>query len=405
MPVFAYKAIDQSGLIVKGTVEGPDMGFASTRVEAAGLYVVGIRKTNAYLAGLSKKLLLRKIKRKDIIEFASNLSVMLKAGMPITVAISDIAETTENKYFRQTVDNIRRSVEYGAKFSDAIAENKEVFPDIFVRIVLIGEETGGLERSLSDVAVHLQKIEDLSAAIIRALIYPIFTIVTTTGALLFWLIYVLPQIMVIFKEMKIKLPLFTRILIHVSEFTKSYWYLVLLLPVVLFIVIKALSQKKEARYYIDMAKLKFPVMKHVVYNKLLALFSEQLRILTAAGIPINRSFEIVSEMIGNEVFSTAVDASLEGISAGSMISEAMRRHKVFPPMVTRMIQIGETSGTLEGQFAYLSEYYLKKLDDVSEKLGKMIEPIVITVLGLMFSFIIIGLLFPMYDLISSFGKQ
>lgn len=404
MPVFSYKAIDQNGSPLAGTVEGADLSFAYDVVEAAGFYVIDIKETNAYLAGLSKKLLARKIKRKDIIEFASNLSVMLRAGMPITMAIADIAETTDNKHFKRKVDAICRAVEYGSKFSDAIAENRDVFPDIFVRIVLIGEETGGLDKSLADVAAHLQKMEDLTVAIKRALIYPIFTIITTSGALLFWLIYVLPQIMVIFKEMKIKLPFFTRMLIHASDFTKSYWYLILLSPVLFIILIKILRREKKALYYIDLAKIKLPIIKHIVYNKLLALFSEQLRILTVAGIPITRSFEIAAEMIGNQVFRVAIDASMQEVSAGSMISEALSKHEVFPSMVTRMIQIGETSGNLEGQFAYLSEYYLKKLDDVSEKLGKMIEPIVITVLGLMFTFIIIGLLFPMYDLISQFGK-
>lgn len=404
MSVFSYKAIDQNGGLLEGTVEGADLSFAYDSVEAAGLYVIEIKETNAYLANISRKLQARKIKRKDIIEFASNLSVMLRAGMPITTAIADIADTTDNKHFKRKIDAIRRSVEFGSKFSDAIAGNRDVFPDVFVRIVLIGEETGGLDKSLADVATHLQKMEDLTVAIKRALIYPIFTIITTSGALLFWLIYVLPQIMVIFKDMKIKLPLFTRVLIHVSDFTKAYWYLILLSPVLFFILIKILSRKKKALYYIDMSKIKLPIIKQVVYNKLLALFTEQLRILTVAGIPITRSFEIAAEMIGNQVFSTAIDASMQEISAGSMISEAMSKHKVFPPMVTRMIQIGETSGTLDGQFAYLSEYYLKRLDDVSEKLGKMIEPIVIAVLGLMFSFIIVGLLFPMYDLISQFGK-
>jgi len=208
----------------------------------------------------------------------------------------------------------------------------------------------------------------------------------------------------VFKDMGIALPLPTRILIFISNLTQSYWYLILLSPVILFVLIKLLRQKKETRYYIDLAKIKFPVMKHVIYNKLLALFSEQLRILTAAGITIDRSFEIIAEVIGNDVFKSAIEDSKQAISGGSRISDALRRHEVFPPLATRMIDIGETSGTLDKQFAYLSEYYLKRLDDVSQKLGKMIEPIVIGVIGLMFALIIIGLLFPVYDLVSKMGR-
>ena len=178
----------------------------------------------------------------------------------------------------------------------------------------------------------------------------------------------------------------------------------MLMPVAVFLLIKALKRKKETRYYVDLAKLKFPVVKHIIYNKLLALFSEQLRILITAGITINRSFEITAEVIGNDVFKVAIEDSMQAIAAGSRISDAMRKHEVFPQMLTRMTDLGETSGTLEEQFAYLSGYYLKRLDDISEKLGRMIEPIVLVFIGLIFALIIIGLVFPVYELVSKMGR-
>lgn len=404
MQFFSYKAIDENGTIVKGMVEATDISIAHDSITSLGLYIIDIKRSNEYIASISRRLLAKRIKRKDIIEFSSNLSVMLRAGIPLLTALSDIIDTVENIYFRQRIIGIRRMVELGSRFSDAISAHKEIFPDILVRLVIVGEETGALDRSLSDVATHLQKMEDLSASIKRALIYPIFAIVTTTGALLFWLTYVLPKVIAVFKEMNIVLPLPTRLLIHMSNFSQSYWYLILISPVALFMVIKILRQKKETRYYIDLVKIKLPVMKHIIYNKLLALFSEQLRILTIAGITINRSFEIIANVIGNDVFRIAIEESLQDIAGGSRISDALRKHKVFPPIVTRMVYIGETSGTLDEQFGYLSDYYLKRLDDVSQKLGKMIEPIVIGFIGLIFAFIIIGLLFPVYDLITKLGK-
>ncbi|MEW6162903.1 MAG: type II secretion system F family protein [Nitrospirota bacterium] len=404
MPFFSYRAVDPGGALVKGVTEGMDMDNAYDSITSAGLHVINIKKSNEYVASIKRRLLAKKIKRRDIIEFASNLSVMLKSGIPLLSALSDIAETTENRYFKQKIDSIRRMVELGSTFSDAVAIQKHIFPDIFVRLVMVGEETGRLDKGLSDVAAHLQRMEDLAASIKRALIYPVFAIVTTTGALLFWLIYVLPKVIDVFKDMDIALPVPTRILISISNFTQSYWYLMLLSPVTLFVLIKVLRQKKETRYYIDLVKIKFPVMKHVIYNKLLALFSEQLRILTVAGITIDRSFEIAADVIGNDVFKSAIEDSKQAISAGSRISDALRKHEVFPPLVTRMIDIGETSGTLDEQFAYLSEYYLKRLDDVSQRLGKMIEPIVVSVIGLMFALIIIGLLFPVYELVSKMGR-
>ncbi len=404
MPFFSYKAIEQNGSIVKGVVEGATLELALENITSTGLNVIDIKKSNEHIIFIKNKISSRRIKRRDIIEFANNLSVMLKAGIPIVSALSDIAEMIEDKYFKDKINAIRKSVLYGSRLSEAIAAHKEIFPDIFIRLIVVGEETGQLDRSLSDAATHLQRMEDLSSSVKRALIYPIFAIVATTGALLFWMVYVLPKIIAVFKGSGISLPLPTRILIFMSEFSQSYWYLILLSPILLFLILRVLKQNKKIRFYMDLSKIRLPIARQLTHNKLLAIFSEQMRILTVAGITINRSLEIVANVIGNEVFKTSIKDSIQNIVAGSQISEAIQKHKEFPPLVTRMIYIGETSGTLDEQFSYLSDYYFKKLDDISQKLGKMIEPIVIGVIGLLFALIIIGLLFPIYDLVSKMGR-
>lgn len=404
MPFFSYKAVNHKGTIVKGLVEGADMDSAYSGIVSTGLNVINIKKTNDYIASIINKLQAKRVGRKDIIEFANNLALMLRAGIPITTAVADLAETTENIYFRERLLSMLRMLVLGSKFSDVIAQNRLIFPDIFIRLIKVGEETGALDKSLFDASVHLQRMEDLSATIKRALIYPAFAITTTMGALLFWLVYVLPKLISVFKEMDLEMPLQTRILIYISNFSSAYWYLILFFPVAAFVLVKLLRQKKETRYHLDMAKIKLPIIKHIVYNKLLALFTEQMRILTVAGITIDRSLTIVAELIGNDVFKRAIMDSRESILAGSRISEALKQNKIFPPIVTRMVYVGETSGTLDEQFGYLAEFYLKKLDDVSQKLGKMIEPIIIGVIGFIFAFIILGLLFPIYELVSKLGR-
>lgn len=404
MNYYSYKAIDPDGAMVKGVAEGEDIASVYGDLSSKGLYILNVRKANTAIANFKKKLMSRKVKRRDVIEFANNLSVMLRAGVPLLTALGDVSIATENKHLRTAIADIKRQTEMGMRFSDAVEFYRTVFPDIFIRLVKVGEETGRLERSLADVANHLQKMEDLAQAIKRALIYPSFAIVTTTAAMIFWLAYVLPKIMNTLKEMGVKLPLITRILLHVSDFTKAYWYLIPLLPVAVFFVVQILKQKEITKYYLDLIKIKFPIVKLVVYNKLLALFSEQLRILIVAGLTIDRSFDIIADVMGNEVFKRAILLSRESISTGSRISDALREHPVFPPLVVRMVDIGETSGNLDEQFAFLSEHYLKKLDDISQKMGKMIEPIVIAVVGVLFAVIIVGLMFPIYDLITQFGK-
>lgn len=404
MPQFTYKAINQDGGTVRGSVEGSDAATVTDSIASSGLYVLKVRQSANRFSSIRKVLFSKRVRRSEIIDFSKNLAVMLKAGVPILLSFSDIASTTENKHFREAINGMRRRIELGAGFSEAAAACGKVFPDIFIRITMVGEQTGNLEKSLFDVAEHLQKIENLVASIKRALMYPVFAIVSTLGALLFWLMYVLPKVMEIFYQNNLALPLPTRILLHASNFCTSYWYLLLFMPIAAVVLTRALIKYKRVRYYYDYAKIKLPVIRLIVYNRLLALFAEQMRILTVAGITIDRSLAIVSDVIGNEVFRVALHNVREEIALGSRISDAIGKQPVFPSTLTKMIDIGESSGSLDAQFAYLSDIYLTRLDDISQKMGKIIEPIVIGVIGGLFAVIIMGLLLPIYDLVSKVGS-
>jgi type II secretory pathway component PulF len=405
MPYFSYKAINNYGEVVQGLVEDSDVDVAYENVSSSGLHILKIRQSDRFTDFYLKKLRKRSIKTSEIIEFAKSLSVMQRSGLPLLTSISDITESMENKHFTERLRDIRRNVELGLSLSEALKRHEDVFPEIFISLIAVGEETGRMSESLYEIAVHLQRMEDLKNAIIRALMYPAFAFIGTMGALLFWLIYVLPQMSELFVAMDVKLPVITQLLIVASGFSRSYWYLFFLVPLVVYIVLKLLSKREVTKYYLDAAKLKIPVMKLVLYNKLLALFSEQLRILTAAGVTIDRSLDIMIQVVNNSVYSNALKQIKEDILLGGRISEAIRKHTdLFPSLVVRMISIGESTGNLSEQLNYLSEYFLAKLDDISQKMGKMIEPIIIVVIGGMFVVIILGLLSPIYDLVANVGK-
>ena len=406
MPFFAYKAIDNTGLVVKGFVEESNLEVAYSNITSSGLHILNVRRSSRFLDLYLQKLRSWGIKNKDVIEFASNLAVMLRAGLPLTTSLSDIIETMDNKRFKSKLTDIKRSIELGTGFSIALSQHKDVFPEMFVNLIAVGEETGRLDESLSDVAIHLQRMEDLRSAIIRALMYPVFALLGTFGALLFWLIYVLPQMSELFVSMDIELPVLTKFLMVASDYSQANWYLFFVVPVAIFAVIKMLSQIERTRYYVDAAKLRMPIVKLILHNMLLALFAEQLRILVAAGITIDRAFDIMIKVINHAVFKKALIEIRESILLGSKISDAIKEHKpLFPNLVIRMISIGESTGNLNEQLNYLSEYFLKKLDDISDKLGKLIEPIIILVIGSIFVIIILGLLSPIYDLVAGVGDK
>ena len=404
MPSFTYKAIDGNGDIIRGLAVGSHLDNAHDNITSSGLYVLKIRRSSALNSFYLQKFRAWGIKKKDIIEFASNLSVMLKAGLPFVTSISDIADTVDSRRFRARLLDIKNNIELGSGFSEALSKHPDIFPEIFINMVGVGEATGRLDECLADIALHLQRTEDLKDAIIRALIYPVFALTVTSGALLFWLIYVLPQMTSLFDSLAIELPVTTRLLIAASHFSRSYWCVYFIVPPLFYAVVKLLSAKERTRYYIDSIKLRMPIIKLILHNKLLALFSEQLRILFAAGVTIDKSFDIIIEVMENIVFKKALIQAKDDILLGGKISEALKKHPfLFPNLVVRMISIGESSGNLSGQMDNISEHYLKKLDDISQKIGKLIEPIVIAAVGVLFMIIIVGLFSPIYDIVSKMG--
>lgn len=400
---FSYVAITAEGKAVKGALEAEDEATAQDVLEQRGLYPISINPVTL-LFGAAKKLFLgRRVKRVEVIEFAQNLSVMLQAGVSIISSLSDIIESTKNSSFAEILRDIRQNVSNGASFANAVERHDDIFPSIFIRLVRVGEETGQFEKSLAEVAGHLKKVEAVAAAIKQALIYPLFAIVTTMGALIFWMVYVLPKVMFTLKGLGGTLPLLTRFIMASSAFTSKYWYLYVIILVLTVLLVKLLRRKDAPRYQMDRFMLKVPILRDILYYRSIALFAEQMRILISAGLTIDKCFDLVSEVIGNEVFKRSLMRVKGGVILGALISESLMTEKIFPILVVRMVKVGESSGTLDNQFAFLSDHYSAKLDNLAVNLGKIVEPLVIIVVGFIFAVIILGLMLPVYDLVSQIG--
>ncbi len=405
MNYYFYKAVNVDGSLIDGIVEAENQAAVYEDLTAKSLRVLAVKKASRMAARIRQHFVSRHVKRVDIIECIRNLSVMLTAGIPLLSALEDSIEATDNKSLKSALTDAKKEIELGLNFSDALSRQKGIFPDILIRLVKVGESTGRLDKSLTDVADHLQRIEDLSQAIKRSLFYPVFAIVTTTGAMIFWFVYVLPKIMNVIQEMGVELPFITRVLMAVSNAISTYWYVILGIAVICIIGIQIMRTREKTRYYYDRMLLKLPIVKLIVYNKLLALFAEQMRILIVAGLTIDRTLDIVAGVVDNLVFRRAIVAVRESVLLGGRISDTLKEHKIFPPMVTRMVNAGEKSGNLDTQFSFLSGYYIKRLDDISSKLGKMIEPILLSIVGLVFILILMAVLMPVYELVSKVGKM
>ncbi|MCG6551612.1 MAG: type II secretion system F family protein [Candidatus Magnetominusculus sp. LBB02] len=405
MPTYQYKALAQGGEMLTGTMLADDMAAFYTNMYISNLQVIKVKEVSQKgFNALLQKISSRQIPRKDVIELSSNLSVMIEAGVPVLSALDDLIETASTGHIRNKLTSLKRQLLLGSSLSDAISRESAAFPDIFVRLVRIGEETGTLAKNLNDVAEHLQRIEDLSSVIKRALMYPIFAITITLMILAFWVVYVLPKMNKLFSEMEIKLPAFTRFLFELSDTIPKYWYFILVVPV-LAVAFQMSKRNEKVRYFLDYMKLHVPIFKLVIYNMLVSMFVEQLRILVLSGITLSRSLELLQDTIKNVIFRKAFVNINEMILSGTSLTEAIKTQKLFPALVIRMISVGEVSGSLDEQLGFLSKHYEKVLNAIADRMSKIIEPVIMLFLGGFVAIIVIGLILPIYDMLTSLAKM
>lgn len=404
MSFFAYKATDYNGKKINGVLEAASVESAGKDIAAKGLFLLSIHPTSNRLSVFTRAFESLSVSRMEIIEFAQNFSVMLKAGMTVVGSLEDIIGSTGNKALKTALQDIKQQVEHGSSVSAALESQSRLFPDILRRLVAVGEETGRFDESLQEAADHLTRMQDLASAIKRALMYPVFAITTTLSALVFWLAFVLPKLTVTLKAMGVKLPPLTLFLISVSNLFEQHWKLLFLMPVIVPLIVYLSGKHPKICYLRDKLYLRIPVLKLITYNKLLAVFSEQFRILVMAGISIDRIFDLIIPSLNNEYFRVHLLKAKDNVLCGNLVSDSLKAQGIFPLLVIRMIGIGESSGTLDSQFEFLTRHYTKKLDNATESLGKLIEPLVMVVVGGLFAVIIMGLMLPIYDLVSKMGK-
>ncbi len=351
------------------------------------------------------KLRIRSVKLSDLIDFCKSMSVMLRAGVPLTVALEDYIDITTNRMLKRALLDVLEEVKSGESLSNALEKREFVFPRVMVRVIRIGEETGNLEKAFKDVAEHFIRVDTLKSNIKRALMYPTFVVFATFGALVFWLVYVLPKITSLFKEMGVKLPAITLFVMAVSDFFQRYFLYIVAVFGVLSIVLWILKRKSEkVAYILDYVVLKIPVLALILNNFFLAFVAEYMRLLIMAGSTIDRCLELVAESVGNLVYRRAILRIKEHVVMGESLSVAFSKERIFPKFFVRMIKSGEESGLMDEQLQFAAEAYYERLDDISQKIGKMLEPIILVLVGGLFAIIMISLLMPIYDLVSKIGR-
>lgn len=406
MNYFRYKLIAPSGEVSSGTTKLPykDLMSAISHLERDGsltLYVKKLGSLRSFLAGLGGFRLRKRLKRSDQAEFLSNIALMLRSGVTLSTALEEIAESAEGSEIKTDLNNIIISVQSGTPFSEAAAKYGHIFPTSVIHLIRIGEETGRLDKMLQNGAQHLKKVQGIISDTKQALLYPAVVFTVLGAGFIFWVYYVAPKIIGLFKDMDVKLPAITIFVMKVSYFFQDFWFHLLIAAVIIFFGVMA-GRKGSSRIKrgMDALVLKLPVAGTVVTASTLAFITEYFSLLLNAGIDLLQSMTILHDSISNEIYREKLKDIRENLTKGESIADSFKGVIIFPSYVIRMINIGEMSGTLSEQLASIAEEYRNKLSTLVATIGKMLEPIILVVAGVLFGVIIVGLLLPIYDLVS-----
>ena len=401
MPDYAYKAADTGGAVIRGIRFANNEEELATHLKEAGLYLIEFKEARArqirnFLEGIQ----IGGPGRRGLVEFSNNMGVMIKAGVPLIQALNELREDIENKYFKKVLGQMIENIQGGDHLYVAMSKQPKVFPDLYVNVIQIGESTGSLDAAFFDLARHYKRIDDLARNVRRALIYPVFVIIALIVAAMVFLAFVFPPLFSLLLEFKVPLPTVTRAVMAVSEILKGHWLLMVLCLVGFFIIFFALRRYKKTRYYIDWCELNFPFIRGLFIQLRMAFFMRYLSMLISAGMDILRSLDLATQSVNNLVVRKFLTAARQRVIEGDLFSDALRKVRFIPHMVSRMIGIGEEAGNLPEQMEYIADHYNEELERKITIALALMEPILIFLLAAMALALIMGVLLPLYNLVS-----
>ena len=403
MPVYEYTALDPAGKKLKGVLDADSLAAARQKIRQTGKYPVNIRETVPRARQTKKRSFLslqtgQRVKQQEIHVATRQLATLLGAGIPLVPALNGLVEQTTNKTLKTIITQIKESVNEGNSLTSALAEHPRLFSRIYVNMVRAGEASGSLDVVLERLAEFGERQQALRSRIKAALIYPIFMALVGTVVLFLLITFIVPSITKVFDDRNQVLPLPTIILIKISSFLQSYWWLVLLLLVVLISGIRFFIQRPRGRRIWDKLKLTLPLLQDLNIKIAAASMGRTLASLLQSGVPLITSLQIVKNILNNVLLAEVMDQATEELEKGKSLSVILRGNKYFTPMLVQMIAVGEQSGALEKMLEKAADSYEKEVEAKIMAMTSMIEPIMILAMGLVVSFIVISILLPIFEM-------
>jgi len=396
MPAFAYKAIDKSGRSARGKLDAANEVDLELRLRKMGLDLITTRLLRSHtptLAGGS-------ITRQDLITFCFDLEQISRAGIPILEGLRDLREGMDNPRFREILTSVLEDIEGGKTLSQALSAFPRVFNTVFVSLIRAGELAGTLTEVFENLGATLKWQDELVSQTRRLLVYPTMVLVVVLAVMMFLLLYLVPQVTALLKTMGLALPIQTRVLIWISQFTANYWPLMLLLPVVAAAVVSFLVRTNpRGQYFFDYVILHLPIVGDILQKIILARFANFFALMYRSGITILDAVRTSEEIVANRYVADGIQRAGQQINAGESLSEAFQNLGMFPPLVIRMLRVGENTGALDNALMNVTYFYNRDVRDSVDKALKLLEPTLTLLLGTLLALILFSVLTPIYDII------
>jgi type IV pilus assembly protein PilC len=398
VPTYEYKAVDKTGAPARGGLEAVNEVDLELRLRRMGLDLITYKQVEKRQAGALGGG--GKVTRQDLINLCFDLEQMIRSGIPILDGLRDMRDSIENPRFRDVLTAMTEDMEGGRVLSQCMANHPDVFDNVFVSLIRAGEQSGQLPEVFKNLADNLKWIDELVSQTRRLLILPLLTLVVVLGVLVALLLILVPQIAALFKTMGLALPTQTKALIAVSDFMTHYWYIVFGLPVAALIVtFVSIRRSTRMSYMWDYAKLRLPLVGSTLQKIIMSRFANIFALLYRSGVTVLDAIKTCEDVVDNKVISDGLARAGQQIAAGESLTETFRNLGMFPPLVIRMLRVGESTGALDSALMNITYFYNRDVRDSVDKAQKMLGPAMTIVLGGMLAFVVWAVLGPVYDIL------
>jgi type IV pilus assembly protein PilC len=393
---YAYKAKTIDGKVIKGRLDSSNKKEAVSELSQMNLIVYEVEPLNDIL---NKDIVIgRQLKQKDFVIFLRQFATLMEAGILLVDSVELLAEQSESKALQEALEEISVDLKEGITLSEAMKNYPKLFPELLIQMIKSGEVSGQLEEVLERMATYYEKQYRIKQKVSTALTYPIVVGTFAVIITVFLLLFIVPIFGDLFASFGSELPLITQIVLSLSQFIQQFWWLFAVIMLSLGLAFLQLKKREDVAYYIDMLSLKIPVIGTFIQKAVLARMTQTLSSLINSSVPILQAVEVTSQVVGNRVVKEVLLDSRSSLERGESLAKPMAEHWVFPPLIIQMIRVGEQSGALDEMLKKVADIYDQEVNEASDKLQSLIEPVLIIFLAFIVGIIVLSIVVPMFSL-------